>query len=150
MSRRRKVIATFISGHMKLAAKSCPCSKQRWEKRQFCSTWSIIEKIKERNRERPALPATVYHAPQFFPNIINVPQNGTLFSHVINLREIWGMKLSLTVWEKRISPFFNRARMLFVVNIVKSTESGRHFKPSHYESPFSRAEKLSELGIEAV
>ena len=60
------------------------------------------------------------------------------------------MKVALTVCENRISPLFDSARMLLIVDIVDSKETGRHFEPFHYESPFSRAAKLSELGIEIL
>ena len=57
------------------------------------------------------------------------------------------MKMALTVWEKRISPLFDCAGMLLVVEIVDRTESDRYFVPFLYESPFSRAANLSDLGI---
>ena len=60
------------------------------------------------------------------------------------------MKVALTVWENRISPLFDCARMLLIVDIVDRTETSRHFEPFHYESPFSRAAKLSDLGIEIL
>ena len=60
------------------------------------------------------------------------------------------MKVALTVWEKRISPLFDCAGMLLVVEIVDATESDRHFVPFHYESPFSRAANLSDLGIKVL
>ena len=68
----------------------------------------------------------------------------------IRLREIVEMKVALTVWENRISPLFDCARMLLIVDIVDRTETSRHFEPFHYESPFSRAAKLSDLGIEIL
>jgi len=49
------------------------------------------------------------------------------------------MKVALTVWEKRISPLFDCAGMLLVLEIVDCTESDRYFVPFNYESPFSRA-----------
>ncbi|MBL7226117.1 MAG: dinitrogenase iron-molybdenum cofactor biosynthesis domain-containing protein [Desulfobacteraceae bacterium] len=60
------------------------------------------------------------------------------------------MKVALTVWEKRISPLFDCAGMLLVVEIVDCTESDRYFVPFHYESPFSRAANLSDLGIKVL
>lgn len=60
------------------------------------------------------------------------------------------MKVALTVWEKRISPLFDCASMLLVVKIVDCTESDRYFVPFHYESPFSRAANLSDLGIKVL
>ena len=60
------------------------------------------------------------------------------------------MKVALTVWENRISPLFDCARMLLIVDIVAGTETSRHFEPFHYESPFSRAAKLSDLGVKVL
>ena len=60
------------------------------------------------------------------------------------------MKMALTVWEKRISPLFDCAGMLLVVEIVDRTESDRYFVPFLYESPFSRAANLSDLGIKVL
>jgi len=60
------------------------------------------------------------------------------------------MKVALTVWENRISPLFDCARTLLVVDIVDHAESSRHSEVFHHESPFSRAAKLSDLGIEVL
>lgn len=60
------------------------------------------------------------------------------------------MKLALTVCENRISPLFDCARMLLIVDIVDRTSTGRHFEVLHYESPFSRAARLSDLGVKVL
>ena len=60
------------------------------------------------------------------------------------------MKLALTVCENRISPLFDCARMLLIVDIVDRTSTGRHFEVLHYESPFFRAAKLSDLGVKVL
>ncbi|MBW1766282.1 MAG: NifB/NifX family molybdenum-iron cluster-binding protein [Deltaproteobacteria bacterium] len=60
------------------------------------------------------------------------------------------MKVALAVCENRISPLFDCARMLLIVDIVDRKETSRYFEPFHYESPFSRAAKLSALGIEIL
>jgi predicted Fe-Mo cluster-binding NifX family protein len=60
------------------------------------------------------------------------------------------MKVALTVWENRISPVFDCAQMLLVVDIAEHRETGRHFEPFHYETPFSRAAKLSDLGVQVL
>ena len=60
------------------------------------------------------------------------------------------MKVALTVWENRISPLFDCARMLLIVDIADQTETGRYFVPFHCESPFSRAAKLSDLGVQVL
>ena len=60
------------------------------------------------------------------------------------------MKVALTVWENRISPLFDSARMLLIVDIVDRMETGRCFESFHCESPFSRAVRLSDLKIEVL
>ena len=60
------------------------------------------------------------------------------------------MKVALTVWENRISPLFDCARMLFIVDITKNTANSRHFEPFPYKSPFSRATKLTDIGVEVL
>jgi len=60
------------------------------------------------------------------------------------------MKVALTVWENRISPLFDCARMLLIVDIVDRTETGRNFEPFHHESRLSRARKLSDLDIQVL
>jgi len=48
------------------------------------------------------------------------------------------MKVALTVWENRISPVFDCAQMLFIVDIIERRATGGHFEPFHCETPFSR------------
>ena len=60
------------------------------------------------------------------------------------------MKVALTVWENRISPLFDCARTLLIVDIADQTATGRHFESFHYESPFSRAARLSDLGVKVL
>ena len=60
------------------------------------------------------------------------------------------MKVALTVWENRISPVFDCAQMLFIVDIIERRATGGHFEPFHCETPFSRAAKLSDLSIEVL
>jgi len=60
------------------------------------------------------------------------------------------MKVALTVWENRISPLFDCAGMLLVVDLFERTETGRKLESFHCESPFSRATKLSDLEIEVL
>ena len=68
----------------------------------------------------------------------------------VRLMEISAMKVALTVWENRISPVFDCAQVLLVVDINERTAAGRRFEPFQYESPFSRAAKLSDLEIEVL
>ena len=60
------------------------------------------------------------------------------------------MKVALSIWENRISPLFDCAHMLLIVDVVNRTERSRHFESFHCESPFSRAAKLSDLGVEVL
>lgn len=60
------------------------------------------------------------------------------------------MKVALTVWANRISPLFDCARMLLIVDIVDGVETSRYFEPFHCKSPFSRPGGLSDLEIEVL
>ena len=60
------------------------------------------------------------------------------------------MKVALTVWKNRISPLFDCARTLLIVDIADQTATGRHFEPFHCESSSSRAAKLSDLGVKVL
>ena len=60
------------------------------------------------------------------------------------------MKVALTFWENRISPVFDCARRLLIVDIVDRTALDKHFKNFHYDSPFSRAGELSNLGVKVL
>ena len=66
------------------------------------------------------------------------------------MREILGMKVALTVWENRISPLFDCARTLLIVDTTDQTAIGRYFEPFHCESPSSRAAKLSDLKVQVL
>ena len=61
-----------------------------------------------------------------------------------------GMKVALTVWENRISPLFDCARTLLVVDVTDQTVTDRYFEPFHCESPSSRATKLSDLNVKVL
>jgi predicted Fe-Mo cluster-binding NifX family protein len=60
------------------------------------------------------------------------------------------MKVALTVWENRISPLFDCARMLLIVDVADQTETVRYFEPFQCESPSSRATKLSDLNVKVL
>lgn len=57
------------------------------------------------------------------------------------------MKLALTVWESRISPLFDSARMLLIADIESSRVAEKHLERFDCDSAFSRAEKLNDLGV---
>jgi len=60
------------------------------------------------------------------------------------------MKVAFTVWENRISPVFDCAQKLFIVDIIGHSVTGKDLVPFHYESPFSRATRLSDLGVKVL
>ena len=60
------------------------------------------------------------------------------------------MKVALTVWENRISPVFDSARMLMVTRIENGKLGGRQNKPFHGASPLSRATQIVDLDIEVL
>ena len=72
---------------------------------------------------------------------------GTLFAKYSLKGEIFVMKVALTVWENRISPLFDSARMLLIVDIFDSMATNRHYETFSCESPFSRAATLSNLDV---
>lgn len=60
------------------------------------------------------------------------------------------MKVALTVWEDRISPLFDSARMLLIANIENKTVANRCYEPFYSELPIHRAAKLSDLGVRVL
>jgi len=57
------------------------------------------------------------------------------------------MKVALTVWESRVSPVFDSARMALIAEVENAVVVNRHYEPLGSELPLSRAVKLSELGV---
>jgi predicted Fe-Mo cluster-binding NifX family protein len=57
------------------------------------------------------------------------------------------MKMALTVWENRISPVFDAARMLLVVEIENTEIISRHYEPFHPELPTRLAVRLAEMNV---
>lgn len=60
------------------------------------------------------------------------------------------MNVALTTWENRISPVFDSAGMVLVVQIENGAVVGRNYKPLDSASPFSRALTLSKLGVNVL
>jgi predicted Fe-Mo cluster-binding NifX family protein len=60
------------------------------------------------------------------------------------------VKVALTVWESRISPVFDCARMLLVADIENQTVTGRCYKPFLSKFPSLRAAELFDLGIDVL
>jgi len=57
------------------------------------------------------------------------------------------MKVAVTVWGDRISPLFDATRMLLIADIEGRRISGKHREAFNCNSPFSRAERLADLGV---
>ena len=57
------------------------------------------------------------------------------------------MKVALTIWENRISPLFDATRMLLIAEIEGGTISRKYREAFECDSPFSRAERLDDLGV---
>ena len=60
------------------------------------------------------------------------------------------MQVALTVWEGRISPLFDATRMLLVADIKDRRITARHFEPLDCDSAFSRADRLTDLGVDVL
>ena len=60
------------------------------------------------------------------------------------------MKVALTIWEGRISPVFDSARMLLIVDIENRTVTGKHYEPFHSVWPSYRGARLFDLGINVL
>ncbi len=57
------------------------------------------------------------------------------------------MKMALTVWENRISPVFDAAQMLLVVEIEHNKIISRHYEPLYPELPARLAGRLAEMNV---
>jgi predicted Fe-Mo cluster-binding NifX family protein len=57
------------------------------------------------------------------------------------------MKMAITVWENRISPVFDVAQMLLVVEIENNKIISRHYEPLYPEFPARLAGRLAELNV---
>jgi predicted Fe-Mo cluster-binding NifX family protein len=60
------------------------------------------------------------------------------------------VRVALTVWENRISPVFDCARLLLVADIENQTVTGRCFMPFLTTFPALRAAELFDLGIDVL
>jgi predicted Fe-Mo cluster-binding NifX family protein len=60
------------------------------------------------------------------------------------------MKVALTVWQNRISPLFDSARRLLVVDFDNRRIVGRHRVIFDNESAAARASTLSALGVDIL
>jgi predicted Fe-Mo cluster-binding NifX family protein len=60
------------------------------------------------------------------------------------------MRVALTIWENRISPVFDCARLLLVADIKNQTVTGMCYMPFLSTLPSLRAAELSDLGIDVL
>ena len=60
------------------------------------------------------------------------------------------MKLGLTVWENRISPVFDSARMLLIVDLQKRELRKKDYKLFRSVLPQCRAATLSDLHVKVL
>jgi len=61
------------------------------------------------------------------------------------------MKIALPVWQNRISPVFDFAHALIIVEIeTHGVRSKRHLPVDPHSPPFSQAANLSSLGVETL
>ena len=60
------------------------------------------------------------------------------------------MKVAITVWENRISPVFDSARMMLLVDIENGEVTSRCDEALDNEQPLFRADKLSHLGVNVL
>ena len=58
--------------------------------------------------------------------------------------------VALSVWDGRISPVFDSAQRLLIVEIVDGKHVSDREQPLADERPFSRATRLRELGVDTL
>lgn len=60
------------------------------------------------------------------------------------------MKVALTVWENRISPMFDVARMLLVADIEDQKVVNPHYEPFLPAETTAKAKVMSDLGVDVL
>ena len=60
------------------------------------------------------------------------------------------MKIAIPYWQGRVSPVFDVAANVLVVEVDGSTERGRQDVPFHVEAPQARAARLAEMGADVL
>jgi predicted Fe-Mo cluster-binding NifX family protein len=58
------------------------------------------------------------------------------------------MKFAITVWGERVSPVFDSARQLLIVEIEDKRITSRRYEPFDPDLPYRLNERLAELNIE--
>jgi len=60
------------------------------------------------------------------------------------------MRVALSVWENRISPVFDSARMLLIADLENKVVTSRYYEPFSSEMPMKRAAKLLDLSVKIL
>lgn len=60
------------------------------------------------------------------------------------------MKVALTIWEDRISPLFDAAREMLVVDITDSRVISRRHEPISPQWPLRLADRLADQGVDVL
>lgn len=60
------------------------------------------------------------------------------------------LKVAFTVWEDRISPLFDSSRTLLIAEIKGRGVGEKRLERFECDSAFSRAERLTELGVKVL
>lgn len=60
------------------------------------------------------------------------------------------MRVALSVWENRISPVFDSARMLLIADVENKVVTSRYYEPFSSEVPMKRAARLSDLNVKIL
>jgi predicted Fe-Mo cluster-binding NifX family protein len=60
------------------------------------------------------------------------------------------LKVALAAWETRISPVFDSTHLLLVVEIENGRVVGKRYETMRPELPYTRAARLSRLGISVL
>ena len=60
------------------------------------------------------------------------------------------MRIAIPTWQRRVSPVFDSARHLLVVEVDGAAEAGRSEEPLPEVFPPQRAARLKELGIDVL
>ena len=60
------------------------------------------------------------------------------------------MKIALSVWKDRISPVFDSANQILIVDVSNGSVENTHHESLHSDLPFYRAARLSSIGIKVL
>jgi predicted Fe-Mo cluster-binding NifX family protein len=60
------------------------------------------------------------------------------------------MKVAIPLWQGRVSPVFDEASRILIVDISNGREKGRQEEFLHSHNPFERAHALPKLGVDLL